>query len=540
MKYIKKIPYITLTLFILFIFTQKDTYINKLVNQHKMDLFKTYSSNPIYTLPYLISFQEEYTLESSKSFLSRSFIPQNQNFNKAEYYIIDSQNKVLFSKQLTNLSIDNYYNTNNLDTPRINLSFLPDETIKQLETYLISKNTSIYDQNTVNFNIGYYGYKTNDYNDLVITDVSIDDWVLYHLDTTQPITTATVPFQYYLSQIYQNTLKFDSASKIILDSYLHNKENFEPIVLNNTNIKYYLSNSININGHYFYGIAIEEQYSQNNILYVFEHPSFKDLAVNDFNKNYLFKWITYLALFNGFIKIFCLIYSNRSKKQIIEKQKIQLTQIENYQQLSADSLNNELKTSLSVITGFIELLNNETDELKKAHYLQTIQNEANGIIEKLISYEDLNSLKNLTDTFNPIPTDLSDCILNAVDDCTSLFKYKQLKVDLLLDEVNITADSKKIEIAIRSLLQYVTHYAYDESVIHIQLNSHQFNLSYSGEILSDSLINLLLQNSIPVDEYSYLGDLFFKLIVYQTILDLHHFTYNIIKEEKTIKFIFNF
>jgi signal transduction histidine kinase len=173
-----------------------------------------------------------------------------------------------------------------------------------------------------------------------------------------------------------------------------------------------------------------------------------------------------------------------------EEKNRQAKQMEENVKLSIAGLSHDLRTPLTSINGYVQLLQAAADEKKKANYLQMIENSVKRLLEMTDQFYDLARMET-----NQKEIDLSPISFpNAVEEIFLSF-YEQLeekKIELQFPEQiqdrQIIADKVLLVRVIQNIVQNILRYANSKAFISYSQDRSYFIFSVKNDIKPDSKV----------------------------------------------------
>jgi signal transduction histidine kinase len=168
----------------------------------------------------------------------------------------------------------------------------------------------------------------------------------------------------------------------------------------------------------------------------------------------------------------------------------QAKQMEENVKLSIAGLSHDLRTPLTSINGYVQLLHVATDETQRAHYLKMIEHSVKRLIEMTDHFYDLARIET-----NQKEIDLSLISLSNLVEEIFLSFYEQFiekKIELQFPEqVNdrqIIADKLLLKRVIQNIIQNILRYANSKAVISYRNNENFLIFSVKNDIKPDSKV----------------------------------------------------
>lgn len=181
----------------------------------------------------------------------------------------------------------------------------------------------------------------------------------------------------------------------------------------------------------------------------------------------------------------------------------------------------EIKTPLAIISGYIELINDTTDDNKKRNYLTSIETSVERIDELVKAMLNLSKLESGNVKLELDQIDLDELMTTVIDSMISLIQKKNLQVQVVGDNTIIQADPFQFQIAIENFLSNAIKHTPENGSIYITYNNFMISIENEGSYLTDELMERIWDTYVSSDhEGTGLG-----LAICRSILDLHGFRY---------------
>ena len=194
----------------------------------------------------------------------------------------------------------------------------------------------------------------------------------------------------------------------------------------------------------------------------------------------------------------------------------------------------EIKTPIAIINGYIELMSQTEDELKKQEYLGAINKETNRMTNLVMSMLELTKLESGKKELKMKEISLEDCLPEIIDSYLPLIKKNKIQLRLAIEDEVFEGDSIEIEKVIRNFLSNAIKHTKEGGYITIQFKNRCFSIENEGNPISDEDMKLIFETYVSKSrEGTGLG-----LAICKAILELHHFSYGVENTEKGVKFHF--
>ncbi len=175
-----------------------------------------------------------------------------------------------------------------------------------------------------------------------------------------------------------------------------------------------------------------------------------------------------------------------------EEKNRQAKQMEENVKLSIAGLSHDLRTPLTSINGYVQLLNATTDETKRSHYLNIIEHSVKRLMEMTDQFYDLARIET-----NQKEIALSSVSLSNLVEEIFLSFYEQLeekKIELQFPEqINdrqIIADKLMLIRVIQNIVQNILRYAKSKAVISYGNEEDYLTFNVQNDIKPDSKISV--------------------------------------------------
>ena len=225
---------------------------------------------------------------------------------------------------------------------------------------------------------------------------------------------------------------------------------------------------------YIYFLKRELQKLKDAVKVLPAHASFGSRLSLDFREKNLLDLIDELNLM-----IDAFENKNRQAKHMEENVK-----------LSIAGLSHDIRTPLTSINGYVQLLSATTDDTKRAHYLSIIEQSVNRLIEMTEHFYDLARIET-----NQKELELAAISLSSLVEETFLSFYEQFeikKIELYFpEETNdrkIIADKLMLTRVIQNIIQNILRYGQSKAFISYEIEKNYFILTIKNDIKRDSKV----------------------------------------------------
>ena len=192
----------------------------------------------------------------------------------------------------------------------------------------------------------------------------------------------------------------------------------------------------------------------------------------------------------------------------------------------------EIKTPLSIINGYIELIEAGKDDLKKQQYLSAIHQEIEHINQLIMAMLDLSRLESGKVELHKEDIDLEDLLMSIVETFAPILKKKHIHVVMGDEFPHIQGDFKELKIVFQNFMSNAIKHTPQNG--HIYIKYHQGILSFEneGKHLSHEQKETIWDTYVSSDRQGTgLG-----LAICRSILELHGFQYDVCNSEKGVEF----
>lgn len=192
----------------------------------------------------------------------------------------------------------------------------------------------------------------------------------------------------------------------------------------------------------------------------------------------------------------------------------------------------EIKTPLSIINGYIELIEARKDDDKKQQYLSAIHQEIEHINQLIMAMLDLSRLESGKVELHKEDIDLEDLLMSIVETFAPILKKKHIHVVMEDEFPHIQGDIKELQTVFQNFMSNAIKHTSQNG--HIYIKYHQGILSFEneGKPLSHEQKETIWDTYVSSDRQGTgLG-----FAICRSILELHGFQYDVCNSEKGVEF----
>ncbi len=188
----------------------------------------------------------------------------------------------------------------------------------------------------------------------------------------------------------------------------------------------------------------------------------------------------------------------------VNKVALELDQMENMRQEFISNVSHEIQSPLTSIRGFAQVLENDklsTEE--RHHYLSIIENESTRLSRITEDLLRMASLDSEPAKFEPTPYRLDKQVRSLILTCEPQWSKKELKIDVLLKEVAITADEDLLSQVWLNLLHNSIKFTPQGGSVKVSLGPQDGRIEFC---ISDTGIGISAEDQVHVFERFYKAD----------------------------------
>ena len=173
-----------------------------------------------------------------------------------------------------------------------------------------------------------------------------------------------------------------------------------------------------------------------------------------------------------------------------EDKNIQAKKIEENVKLSIAGLSHDLRTPLTSINGYVQLLSATTDDTKRAHYLSIIELSVNRLIEMTEHFYDLARIETNQKEMALASISLSSLVEEIILSFYEQFEEKKIEFHFSEETNNrkIIADKLMLTRVIQNIVQNILRYGQSKAFISYELEKNHLILTIKNDIKRDSKV----------------------------------------------------
>ncbi len=175
---------------------------------------------------------------------------------------------------------------------------------------------------------------------------------------------------------------------------------------------------------------------------------------------------------------------------MFEEKNRQAKQMEENVKISIAGLSHDLRTPLTSINGYVQLLNATVDETKKAHYLRNIEHSVKRLIEMNDHFYDLARIETNQKEMTLTSITLSNLVEEILLSYYESFEEKKIELQFpeQMNERQIIADKLMLTRVIQNIVQNILRYAESKAVINYSYQENDLIFSIKNDIKRDSKV----------------------------------------------------
>lgn len=173
-----------------------------------------------------------------------------------------------------------------------------------------------------------------------------------------------------------------------------------------------------------------------------------------------------------------------------EKKNQQAKQMEESVKLTIAGLSHDLRTPLTSINGYVQLLQETTDEAKRLHYISIIKQSVERLMEMTDHFYDLARIETNQKEIVFSSITLSNLVEEVVLSFYEQLEQKQIEIDFSAQQHNyqIIADEFMLVRVIQNVVQNIIRYAKSKAVISYEKQGVDIMFSIKNDIKPDSKV----------------------------------------------------
>lgn len=226
---------------------------------------------------------------------------------------------------------------------------------------------------------------------------------------------------------------------------------------------------------------------------------------------------------------------NENLKTTIENLNKEIEQVKKLESLRQEFIANfthEIKTPLGIIEGYIELVQDTSDDKKKKEYLLLIDKEVERINQLVQAMLNLSKLETGHVELEIQDIDFNELLITVIDSMMTLIQKKDIQMVIEGEDLTIQADVSQFETVISNFLSNAIKHTPQHGHIYIRYDEKHISIENEGSTLTPQQMENIWETYVSGDrEGTGLG-----LAICKSILNLHHFQYSVFNTEKGVCF----
>jgi len=175
-----------------------------------------------------------------------------------------------------------------------------------------------------------------------------------------------------------------------------------------------------------------------------------------------------------------------------ENKSRQAKQMEENVKLSIAGLSHDLRTPLTSINGYVQLLRTTLDDTKRANYLKIIQQSVNRLIEMTDQFYDIARMETNQKEMNVSSISISNLVEEVFLSFYEQFEEKQIELNFPEQSNNtqIIADPLLLLRVLQNIVQNILRYAKSKAAVSYETEGDFLLLTIKNDIKPDSKVSV--------------------------------------------------